>query len=129
MAFGMARKMPPAGAGYAESGDRPVDLVHLAQHSLGDQQLEQEILRLFVRQSAIYLERLKAAASNDARCQAAHTIKGSARGIGAWRVAHLAEAIENPPAADYAMAFDLMKDLEKAVDEANLFIASLIDSD
>ncbi|MCC2111465.1 MAG: Hpt domain-containing protein [Hyphomicrobiales bacterium] len=126
MAFGMAREMSPANVGYAENEERPVDLVHLAQHSLGNRQLEQEILRLFVRQSAIYLDRLKAAASTDARCKAAHTIKGSARGIGAWRVAHLAEAIENPPAADYAMAFDLMKDLEKAVDEANRFIASLI---
>ena len=126
MSIAAARTMPHSGPGYGEREDRPVDLVHLTQHSLGDRQLEQEILRLFVRQSTIYLQRLREASTSAELSSAAHTIKGSARGIGAWRVAHLAEAIENPPAADSAMAHDLVGDLERAVEETNSYIGALI---
>ena len=128
MAFGTAVAIDdtmdePIGTG------RPIDLVHLTRHSLGNRELEQEILRLFVRQSALYLDRLKAATTMKARAEAAHTIKGSAKGIGAWRVAHLAEAVENPPAADFAMAMDLLGDLEDAVRDANSYITTLIEDD
>ncbi|MEZ5840707.1 MAG: Hpt domain-containing protein [Hyphomicrobiales bacterium] len=127
MAVGLAVAEKRGDVTHREVSARPIDLVHLARHSLGNRDLEQEILRLFVRQSAIYLERLKGASTSKARSEAAHTIKGSAKGIGAWRVAHLAEAVENPPAADFAMAIELMADLERAVAEANAYIGSIID--
>ena len=32
-------------------GDRPVDLVHLAKYTMGNRELEQEVLTLFTRSS------------------------------------------------------------------------------
>src|SRR5262245_34944391 len=72
----------------------PVDREHLARQTLGDAELEREILALFRRQSGVMLCRLVAARGNEERRMAAHTLKGSARAIGAWRVAAAAEAVE-----------------------------------
>jgi len=75
------------------SGERPIDLVHLARMTLGDRGLEREVLQLFDRQAGMLIVRMQEAARAGI-CAAAHTLKGSARGIGAWRVAHAAEAVE-----------------------------------
>jgi len=83
-----------AGASKTPDRDPPVDLVHLARHTLGDAHLEQEVLQLFVTQSRIYINRLKEAGTTEQWQRAAHTIKGSARGIGAWAVAERAETAE-----------------------------------
>ncbi len=71
--------------------DRPIDLVHLARMTLGDRSLEREVLQLFDRQSALLIARMRSAAPPGI-ATLAHTLKGSARGIGAWRVARAAEA-------------------------------------
>src|SRR5215831_15054489 len=73
--------------------DRPIDLVHLARTTLGDRSLEREVLQLFDRQSTLLIARMRAAAPGGI-AMLAHTLKGSARGIGAWRVARAAEALE-----------------------------------
>ena len=77
-----------AAANQTTSGDsdqdRPVDLVHLAKYTMGNRELELEVLTLFTKQSLIYLERLSNAADQQTWKEAAHTLKGSARGIGAW---------------------------------------------
>jgi HPt (histidine-containing phosphotransfer) domain-containing protein len=78
----------------APAYDTPVDLVHLARHTFGDADLEREVLQLFVTQSRIYLNRLKEARDVEQWRRATHTIKGSARGIGAWAVAEKAQAAE-----------------------------------
>ena len=44
-----------------KTSSRPVDLVHLSRYTLGERALEREVLELFCTQSAIYLERLRAA--------------------------------------------------------------------
>jgi HPt (histidine-containing phosphotransfer) domain-containing protein len=75
------------------SGERPIDLVHLARMTLGDRGLEREVLELFDRQAGMLILRMQEAARAGI-CAAAHTLKGSARGIGAWRVARAAEAVE-----------------------------------
>src|SRR5713101_3894052 len=75
------------------SGERPIDLVHLARMTLGDRGLEREVLELFDRQAGMLIVRMQQAARAGI-CAAAHTLKGSARGIGAWRVARAAEAVE-----------------------------------
>lgn len=100
---------------------RPVDLVHLARHTLGNRDLEQEVLRLFARQSVVVLQRMKEAPDPDKRANAAHSIKGSARGIGAWAVAQCAEVVEGCGADASLMA------LEGAIDEANAYINVLLD--
>src|ERR1043166_3108980 len=73
--------------------DRPIDLVPLARTTLGDRSLEREVLQLFDRQSSLLIARMRTAAPNGV-ATLAHTLKGSARGIGAWRVARAAEALE-----------------------------------
>ncbi len=112
----------PGGQGPAGGhGAHPVDLVHLARHTLGNRDLEQEVLRLFVRQSAAFLDKMKGAADHEQRARAAHTIKGSARGIGAWQVADCAEAVEGADAKEPLAA------LEGAIDEANAYINALLE--
>ena len=75
------------------SGERPIDLVHLARMTLGERGLEREVLQLFDRQAGMLVVRMQQGARAGV-CAAAHTLKGSARGIGAWRVARAAEAVE-----------------------------------
>lgn len=107
--------------------DRPVDLVHLARYTLGNRSLEREVLRLFCTQSSAYLQRLKDAQADKDWADAAHTIKGSARGIGAWHVAKIAEAAEalcgegrlNGSSA-------IVCELERLIGEANSYIEALL---
>src|ERR1700754_1999927 len=87
--------------------DRPIDLVHLARTTLGDRSLEREVLQLFDRQSTQLIERMRSAAP-DVLAMLAHTMKGSARGIGAWRVARAAEALERAEGARAAAGRDAL---------------------
>lgn len=74
-----------------------IDEDHLGRMTLGDRGLEREVLQIFARQTALTLERM--AGAGPARIgAAAHTLKGSARGIGAWRVAEAAERLEQATA-------------------------------
>jgi HPt (histidine-containing phosphotransfer) domain-containing protein len=73
---------------------KPVDLVHLSNLTMGDRELEREVLGMFLAHSDIYVTTWKAARSDQARKQAAHALKGAARGIGAWQLAEIAEKAE-----------------------------------
>jgi HPt (histidine-containing phosphotransfer) domain-containing protein len=99
----------------------PVDLVHLSRQTLGDRELEKEVLGLFVNQSTLYLKRLQTAKSNKERKSVAHTILGSARGLGAWQVAEEAARFEEQcnKNAD-------CKRLANAVDDANAYIREIL---
>ncbi len=70
-----------------------IDETHLSRMTLGDRQLEREVLEIFLRQSVIMLERI-AGAEPAVAAAAAHMLLGSARGIGAWRVARAVERLE-----------------------------------
>ena len=74
-----------------------IDEDHLERMTLGDQSLEREVLEIFARQAMLTLERLADAGPARAAA-AAHTLKGSARGVGAWRVASAAERLEQAAA-------------------------------
>jgi len=104
--------------------DRSIDLVHLARMTLGDRSLEREVLQLFDRQSTLLIARMRAA-SPDGIAMLAHTLKGSARGIGAWRVARAAEALElaGGNANEIGSALDR---LVSVADEARAVIADLL---
>lgn len=82
--------LPPAA-----SFERPLDLVHLARQTLGDRALEREVLGLFRVQARAIFEQLQQVSQPEIRSGLAHTLKGSARAIGAWRVAEAAEFCEN----------------------------------
>ena len=74
----------------------PLDLVHLARQSMGDSELEAELLALFDRQAAqIAAKLVQGADSPTARADLAHKLKGSARAVGAFAVAAAAENYEH----------------------------------
>ncbi|ALK08754.1 Hpt domain-containing protein [Blastochloris viridis] len=107
--------------------DRPIDLVHLSRVAFGDRALEREVLGLFMRQSAIQLDRLKGARTAQTFGVAAHTLKGSALGIGAQHVAIIAaEAEALAGQHDTAEAFEVLARLEARVAESHLYISQLL---
>lgn len=114
----------------ADSGEpvkRAVDLVHLSHHTLGNRELEREILKLFAKQSKIYLERLVKAQSLQDWFEAAHILKGSARGIGAWDVVRLAEKAENLKSSGKSKSRTYtIERLTEAVGEVNAFIRDML---
>jgi HPt (histidine-containing phosphotransfer) domain-containing protein len=73
-------------------GEAPIDLDHLARMTLGDGALRREVLAMFLGQTGDLLVGLAACPGEGAAL--AHTLKGSARAIGAFRVAACAEALE-----------------------------------
>jgi HPt (histidine-containing phosphotransfer) domain-containing protein len=79
--------------GNVAAAQSVIDEDHLRKMTLGDRTLEREVLEIFARQTSVMLSRLVEA--EPARAAAlAHTLKGSARGIGAWRVARATEQLE-----------------------------------
>jgi HPt (histidine-containing phosphotransfer) domain-containing protein len=101
-----------------------LDREHLAKYTLGDASLEREVLGLFVGQVPQSLALLQA--SSDARSwlRAAHTIKGSARVIGAWKLAEAAARAESA-AADCTRWDELVGDIAAAVQEVRGRIAMM----
>jgi HPt (histidine-containing phosphotransfer) domain-containing protein len=72
--------------------DGPIDIEHLQRMTLGDAGLEHEVLTMFSSQTIRLMHDI-AAPSSDRRALV-HTLKGSARAIGAFRVADAAEFLE-----------------------------------
>lgn len=105
--------------------DQPVDVNHLARMTLGDRSLEHEVLQLFERQAGLLLARMRQSDPKAAGAFA-HTLKGSALGIGAWRVAGAAEAVELAAATDAAEANAAIGRLGAAIEEARLVIVELL---
>ena len=102
----------------------PIDEEHLAQMTFGDQRLEREVLEIFRRQAAIMLSRI-GGVEPGAATAAIHTLKGSARGIGAWRVARAAERLEHAGEADRAAS---LAELQAATLEARAAIDARLES-
>ena len=102
-----------------------IDAGHLERMTLGDRRLEREVLELFVRQTTIMLDRI-AGAEPAMAAAAAHTLKGSARGIGAWRVARAAEDLEQAaaPACGEGDLAEAITELKAASLEASAAIGA-----
>ncbi len=114
-----------------EPFERPIDLVRLSLHTLGDRALETELLQLFDAQSQQIVARLPAFLRPDDRRimrDFCHTLKGSARAVGAGRVANAAadyeEALATAPAGADLTAF--REEVCAAVAEARAAIAQLL---
>jgi hypothetical protein len=106
--------------------DRPIDLEHLSRMTLGERELEHEVLRLFDHQADMLLMRMQDAAPA-AISAYAHTLKGSARGIGAWTVARAAFEVETAAqAVDPADLPRAIGQLSVAIGEARRVIADLL---
>jgi HPt (histidine-containing phosphotransfer) domain-containing protein len=100
--------------------DGPIDIEHLGRMTLGDAILEHEVLAMFSAQ-AIGLIGALARQSTDADALA-HTLKGSARAIGAFQVADAAERLEtamrngDDPAQALAELNDTVAQARSAID-------------
>ena len=104
--------------------ERPIDLVHLARMTLGDRGLEREVLALFDRQATVLVSRMRSASSGSVT-SVAHTLKGSARGVGAWRVAAAAEAVERAASGEGDVSAAITR-LAAVAEEARAVIAELL---
>jgi HPt (histidine-containing phosphotransfer) domain-containing protein len=71
-----------------------IDRAHLAAQTFEDADLAREVLGLFRTQMQRLPPVVRSAGAVEDRMNAAHTLKGSARGVGAARVAACAEACE-----------------------------------
>jgi HPt (histidine-containing phosphotransfer) domain-containing protein len=117
---------PNATAGPGDLASSAVDLQHLSRYTLGDPRLDKEILHLFLAQLPETIAALDTAKSERDWKIAAHTLKGSSRAVGAWRIARLAEDAEGLP-------FDISREargetisgLEEAVTDARAYIIAV----
>jgi len=82
----------------------PVDLAHLDRYTGGDRAINEEILGLFDSHCREMLERLEGIASDPGAAktwrEVAHTLKGAARGIGAFPLADAAAEAEKAVPGD-----------------------------
>lgn len=107
----------------SEALARPIDKEHLFRMTLGDQRLLREVLRLFDRQIEMLLPRILQSRGTASAAAVAHTLKGSARGIGAWRVAQAADAVERSDLPGFKISVD---NLSAAAAETRAAIADLL---
>ena len=117
-------KARPA-ATAAAAGQGPFDLAHLEQATNGDRVLAREVLQLFDRQAEKLLTEIAMAADPRTRSEAAHSLKGAARGVGAFVLANAAEAIEKGD-DDHIAVIGMLARLSARVVEARLAVSGLI---
>lgn len=109
-----------------------VDLNQLARYTGGDEAINAEVLRLFEAQTGEMVEKLQAILDAcDAKSwrEVTHTLKGAARGVGAFQFADAVAAAEPiDPVADRGnatLAFAAIKDGAEAV---QAFIKTYLDA-
>ena len=83
-------------SGRSRSRSRLLDLEYLSRQTMGDRVLEQEVLALFSHHIGTIRDGI-ATADETERRRLAHTLKGAARGVGAFTLADCAERIEADP--------------------------------
>jgi HPt (histidine-containing phosphotransfer) domain-containing protein len=104
-------------------GQPVLDLAHLCRMTLGDADLQREVLELFEAQAADWAASLRQADPANLSLLA-HTIKGAALGIGAMALAEAAKSVERSGAADGAL-LRLAQALEEARSEIREILAKL----
>jgi len=115
-----------AGGAAQAAGAAPIDRAYLARFTLGNAELEREILELFAAQTPIYLEQLHSAATRQAWKETAHAIKGSALAVGAGRLATLTRVAEQLGVeADEAARERALRAVAEAAEEVCRHIACL----
>lgn len=104
-----------------------IDLEHLARYTGGDAALNGEILRLFDSQASELVVRLRAILdARDAKSwkEVTHSIKGAARGVGAFALADAAAECERVGLDDADAAAQAIDQLDVAADAVQSFIQS-----
>lgn len=106
-----------------------VDLDHLARYTGGDAALNAEILRLFDDQASDLVTKLQGIIeARDAKSWklALHTLKGAARGIGAFGLGDAAAAAEPIDPSDTRTAAAALESLQGKTGEVRLFIKAYL---
>ena len=108
----------------------PVDLSHLARYTGGDKTLNTEILRLFNGQVGDMVEQLLSVLQQrDARKwrEVTHTLKGAARGVGAFAMGEAAAAAEPvDPTTSPDRAVEVIEALRVEGEAVQAFIADYL---
>jgi HPt (histidine-containing phosphotransfer) domain-containing protein len=104
--------------------EKAIDFAYLSRQTAGDRELERELLVLFAQQCVVHLRVIHGSPDRQERMDAAHTLKGAARAIGAWQVAEAADRIEESLAGPEQKANETALDaLALAAAEARAVIA------
>ena len=108
----------------------PLDLSHLARYTGGDRALNAEILKLFDNQvSQMVGQLLSVLESRDSRKwrEVTHTIKGAARGVGAYAMGEAAaEAEPVDPGTQHDRAMEVIEALRVEGEAVQAFIAEYL---
>ena len=108
----------------------PIDLSHLARYTGGDRALNAEILKLFDNQvSQMVGQLLSVLESRDSRKwrEVTHTIKGAARGVGAYAMGEAAaEAEPVDPGTQHDRAMEVIEALRVEGEAVQAFIAEYL---
>ncbi|MBX9711924.1 MAG: Hpt domain-containing protein [Xanthobacteraceae bacterium] len=100
-----------------------IDLEHLRRMTLGEPDLERQVLEMFRAQTGELLIRLKTMPADAAAL--AHTLKGSSRAIGAFEVGNAAQGLETALRTKSDIA-EAMQALLSAVGDAHAAIAAIL---
>ena len=103
--------------------DGPIDIEHLQRMTLGDASLEREVLTMFSAQAAGLIGRLAALPADAAAL--AHTLKGSARAIGAFAVADAASDLE-AALQQGGNASQALTELKAAIAQARMAVDAIL---
>jgi HPt (histidine-containing phosphotransfer) domain-containing protein len=101
-----------------------LDVEHLHRFTGADLDLEEEIFDLFLKNGERYLKTIAQSESAEARRIAAHSLKGSARGIGAMQVEHVAQQLEDLAAAAEVERSGPSRELQQAFNRVREALAA-----
>ncbi len=101
-----------------------LDLVHLSRQTMGDSQLENEILALFLVQCENCHHSLSEHHKPRELTEIAHQMKGCASSIGAWGVAQKAALLEKNPGEQH-----LISNLRDQISLVADYLKSMTDGD
>ena len=113
-----------------KNAERPVDLDHLNRYTGGDAALNQEILQLFDNQCLEMVAKLEDLARQEdiggqSWRELTHTLKGAARGVGAFGLADVAAEAEKL-ITDKLAAIEAIHRLKSKSCAVHLFIEELL---
>ena len=110
-------------------GKNAIDLEHLARYTGGERGLNSEVLRLFdgqITKMVAELHTLLASRDSKRWREVAHSIKGAARGVGAFSMGDLAAAAEPISPIDAPAAKDVIAKLEREAQTVRAFIEAYL---
>ncbi len=103
-----------------------VDFAHLERYAGGDMALVEEVLGLFREQAEIWVRLLDPAAPGEAWRDAAHTLKGSSVGVGAFALAEACAAAEQAAGAGVGERTVMLERIRTRLDAALADVAAYL---